>query len=160
MGDTDIKKVIGSLKYKVRKLMLTMTKEYTTKNSSNFWRRIFPITRGRKGIIKINKVNDWTNPPTKNTLTPSQTQEIAKEASKYYEYLYSPQQGTNQTSTAKQRLLKRLREWGVEKATSQLAGEDISTDEINKAMTILPKGKAPGLVLIGYQMSCTQPTQT
>eukprot|EP00965_Chrysotila_dentata_P134026 4432192-Pleurochrysis_carterae.AAC.1 len=31
MGDTDIQKVIGSLKYKIRKLMLTMTKEYTTK---------------------------------------------------------------------------------------------------------------------------------
>eukprot|EP00965_Chrysotila_dentata_P099452 3288008-Pleurochrysis_carterae.AAC.1 len=113
-------------------------------NSSNFWRRIFPITRGRKGIIKINKVDDWTNPPTKNTLTTSQTQEIAKEASKYYEYLYSPQQETNQTRAAKQRLLKRLREWGVEKTTSQLAGEVISKEEISKVMTFLPKGKAPG----------------
>eukprot|EP00965_Chrysotila_dentata_P114949 3799477-Pleurochrysis_carterae.AAC.1 len=206
IGDTNIQKAIGSLKYKARKEMLTMTKEYTSnikmaiknidnrinilhesqrhkpkidyeqrktalfekkqeeliklsapsqsfshnrtlsgeQNSSNFWRRIFPITRGRKGIISINKVNDWTSPPTKNTLTQSQTQEIANEAAKYYEYLYSPQLETNQTITAKQRLLRKLREWGVEKTTSQSAGSEITLDEINKVMTFLPKGKAPG----------------
>eukprot|EP00965_Chrysotila_dentata_P252935 6210962-Pleurochrysis_carterae.AAC.1 len=58
-------------------------------NSANFWRRVFPITRGRKGILSINKVDDWTNPPPKNTILPTQTQETAKESSKYYEYLLS-----------------------------------------------------------------------
>eukprot|EP00965_Chrysotila_dentata_P026472 876562-Pleurochrysis_carterae.AAC.1 len=66
------------------------------------------------------------------------------EAAKYYEYLYSPQQETNQTKTAKQRLLKKLRKWGVEQTSSQTAGSDITLDEINKVMTFLPKGKAPG----------------
>eukprot|EP00965_Chrysotila_dentata_P049710 1648667-Pleurochrysis_carterae.AAC.1 len=113
-------------------------------NSSKFWRRIFPITRGRKGIIKINKVSDWNNPPPKNISTPPYTQKIAEEAAKYYEHLYSPQIENNQTNNAKHRLLKKLREWGVENTTSQSAGEDITTEEISKVMTFLPKGKAPG----------------
>eukprot|EP00965_Chrysotila_dentata_P010216 332107-Pleurochrysis_carterae.AAC.1 len=177
--DTNIQKIIVSIKYKVRKLMLTMTKEYTStievaiKNIDNRinilhetqrrkprtdyeQRKTALFEKKQEEFIKLSaptqslshnrtlSVVDWANQPTKNTLTPNPTQEVAKEASEYYEHLYSPQQETNPTRTAKQRLLKKLREWGVEKTTSQLAGEDISTDEINKIMTFLPKGKAPG----------------
>eukprot|EP00965_Chrysotila_dentata_P149015 4922058-Pleurochrysis_carterae.AAC.1 len=113
-------------------------------NSTKFWRRIFPITRGRKGIIKINKVTDWNNPPPKNTSTPPYTQEIAEEAANYYEHLYSPQIENNQTINAKHRLIKNIKEWGVENTTSQAAGEDIKEEKISKVMTFLPKGKAPG----------------
>eukprot|EP00965_Chrysotila_dentata_P257355 6212858-Pleurochrysis_carterae.AAC.2 len=101
-------------------------------NSTRFWRRIFPITRGRKGVIKINKVNNWNNPPPKNTSTPPYTQEIAEEAANYYEHLYSPQIETNQTNNAKNKMLKKLKVWGVENTTSQSAGEDITLEEINK----------------------------
>eukprot|EP00965_Chrysotila_dentata_P119738 3959047-Pleurochrysis_carterae.AAC.1 len=43
-------------------------------NSRKFWRRIFPITRGRKGILKINEVADWNHPPPKDSSTPPYTQ--------------------------------------------------------------------------------------
>eukprot|EP00965_Chrysotila_dentata_P226927 6195710-Pleurochrysis_carterae.AAC.3 len=84
-----------------------ITKPYwETYNLTKFWSRVFLITRGRKGILKINKISDWNNPPPKNTSTPPYTQEIAEEAANYYEHLYSPQIENNRTNNAKHRLLR------------------------------------------------------
>eukprot|EP00965_Chrysotila_dentata_P017140 569119-Pleurochrysis_carterae.AAC.2 len=113
-------------------------------NSATFWRRVFPHTKGRKGIVTINKIDDWNYPPPKNVITAQQTQDIAQEAAKYYEHLYSPQIETRQTKGAKRKLLCELRRWGVEQSTSDETGSQINSKEISKTLTFLPKGKAPG----------------
>eukprot|EP00965_Chrysotila_dentata_P257598 6212938-Pleurochrysis_carterae.AAC.6 len=58
--------------------------------TATFWRRVFPLSKDRRGIQKINKVDNWSNPIPKNTSTRESTQDIAQEAARYYEHLYSP----------------------------------------------------------------------
>eukprot|EP00965_Chrysotila_dentata_P113335 3745497-Pleurochrysis_carterae.AAC.1 len=93
--------------------------------STEFWRRVFPITKGRKGIVKLNCVHDWNHPPPKDSILSTYTQEIANEAAKYYIHLYAPQQENQQTKQAKHTLLQALRKWGVEQTTSDEAGSPI-----------------------------------
>eukprot|EP00965_Chrysotila_dentata_P020913 692448-Pleurochrysis_carterae.AAC.1 len=91
--------------------------------SRQFWQSTFPkSTNAFKGILKLFKVNDWSNPPPKNTDTGEYATSIPEEAAKYYRYLYTKPPISEPEKEASEKLCSLLEEGnGVDFSTSKEA---------------------------------------
>eukprot|EP00965_Chrysotila_dentata_P146425 4834702-Pleurochrysis_carterae.AAC.1 len=114
--------------------------------SRQFWQSTFPRASNTfKGIIKLCKVENWSDPPPKNTDTGEYTSAISEEAANYYRYLYTKPPVTEQKQDASEKLFSLLEEGnGVDFSTSKEAGQPMTIPEINNIMTSLPDSKSPG----------------
>ena len=112
--------------------------------SREFWSHTFPKSAGASSIASLNKVDDWDNPPQKNTDTDESTDEIASAASKYFAHLAKEPTTGRANAKAEDRLLQLLSQFGVESSASDEAGADISIDEVTRVLQHLPEGKASG----------------
>mmetsp|Transcript_25933 Transcript_25933/g.56043 ORF Transcript_25933/g.56043 Transcript_25933/m.56043 type:complete len:87 (+) Transcript_25933:78-338(+) len=84
----------------------------------------------------MSDINDWNNPPDKeDTFTPTTTQ-VAEAASKYYVHLGKFPVRTTQNKADTDILLSHLSAWGVETATPDKTGRDISQKKQKKARPI------------------------
>eukprot|EP00965_Chrysotila_dentata_P049609 1644414-Pleurochrysis_carterae.AAC.1 len=91
--------------------------------SRQFWQATFPKTTNTfKGILKLCKVENWMDPPPKNTDTGEYTSSIPEEAAKYYRHLYTKPPATEQEQNASEKLFSLLEEGnGVDFSTSKEA---------------------------------------
>eukprot|EP00965_Chrysotila_dentata_P107741 3558966-Pleurochrysis_carterae.AAC.2 len=114
--------------------------------SRQFWQATFPTaTKTFKGILKLCKVQDWTQPPEKNTDSGIYADSIADEAAHYYSHLHKASPPSLGEHQAREKLYKLLEEGdGVDYSTSRSAGQPIKASEISNTMSNLPDSKSPG----------------
>eukprot|EP00965_Chrysotila_dentata_P128478 4247715-Pleurochrysis_carterae.AAC.1 len=74
--------------------------------SRQFWQSTFPKTSNTfKGILKLCKVENWMDPPPKNTDTGEYTSSTSEEAAKYYRHLYTKPPVTEQAQSARRKII-------------------------------------------------------
>ena len=111
--------------------------------SRQFWRSAFSGTRSSSMIECLKVVTNWSVPPDKDDATTPTTPQVAQAAADYQSHLGSLPVPTNATETATLAMLSELEKWGVEAATSDEIGADITDEEVEAVCAILPVGKAP-----------------
>ena len=112
--------------------------------SRQFWRSAFSGTRSSSMIECLKVVTNWSAPPDKDDATTPTTPQVAQAAADYQSHLGSLPVPTNATETATLAMLSELEKWGVEAATSDEIGADITDEEVEAVCANLPVGKAPG----------------
>ena len=113
--------------------------------SREFWARAFPNKRGASQIKEFNEVQDWSNPPDKNTETKETTTDIANATAKYFAYLGSKRARSDETEAAAETMLNLLETGAtVNETTSNECGKDLTVKEIEATCSSLPTGKSPG----------------
>ena len=116
------------------------TQELSTKE---FYRR-YKLKQGVQWIEKLTVTPDWNDPEKKAGET-AQQEEILKEATKYYEWLFE----TKETRPAeKYRMLNVLGRNALTNDEASKCEGDISGSEVFKVLRNLPRNKAPGPDLI------------
>ena len=95
-------------------------------------------------IAKLKNIVNWDSPPDKDEEYDDLTSDIPEATRKYYEHLGKAAPETQEVQDAYEKIKPLLKEWGVDKQTSDECGLDITLDEIKEIAFNLPAGKSPG----------------
>ena len=112
--------------------------------SREFWTRAYPNKKGSSHINEFNHVEDWNDPPEKNSETNESSKDIANETAKYFAHLGKKRERTSETQEAAEKMLRLLETQTVNETTSETCGADISSEEIEDTCVQLPTEKSPG----------------
>jgi hypothetical protein len=113
------------------------TTQYEERMSSQFFKR-FKSRLANSDISSLHITPDWDNPDQRNGIA-TDTPKVVEELTNYYSHLFAPK-----PSEEPEPLLEALRAAPLSNQERDLLEQEITHQEVEKALDSMAKGKAPG----------------